>query len=1147
MTDRDTLSAVGEELGAVFRPLTIALADPDAMTVLAGRLGWHLETMPPALASLGGPVSTIIDLLDTGEIDVGSLPRLLDAIKALLGAIDAIATQSGALPSTVDAAAFAAEFPRQLVDYLVVEYLLDYRPIWGALLHLLGVIRLADVPPSGKRIKFIRRTIAWEDLSRALDDPTPVFTNAFNWGRSDFRGEYFLRRVVSLLKAIGLRPRLDEPATNLEALLNHSAIAVGPDQDWVVRFPILDGAPTAAALDAGVGMFLLPETPADKPGFAILPYARGFLDERIQLTEELALGFEGAFNAAGGAAIMVRPGKVPQLVIDILSDGIGKAAGELAVGLFASGPGEPMVLIGSRDGSRFEIGGASIRGGGRADSSGKADAFIEFTLRDAKIVVKPGGDADGFVASLLPGDGFAVDASVLVGLSTSQGFYFGGSGALEIALPAHLALGPIEIVSALLAIKPNDGKIPVDLAATVRGDLGPLKAVVENVGLRAVFSFPAERNGNLGPVDIGLGFRPPNGVGLQIDAGVVKGGGYLFFEPDAGEYAGALELTFSGFLSLKAIGLITTRMPDGSAGFSLLVIITAEFLPGLQLGFGFTLAGVGGLLGLDRSVLLDPLAAGVRTGAINGILFPEDPVANAPRIISDLRAIFPPQKDRFLIGPMAKLGWGTPTLVRLSLGVIIEIPGNVAILGVLKVALPVEDAPLIVLQVSFVGAIEFDRSRGWFFAALYESRILFIPLEGEMGMLIAVGADANFVLSVGGFHPGFTAPPLPFPVPRRLSFDILNTPAERIRVEAYFAVTTNTVQFGARAELFFGFSSLSVEGHLGFDALIRFSPLYFIVQVDAGASLKAFGVGVFSISLDFTLEGPTPWRARGRGSVSLLFIEISADFDVTWGDPFGLILSALAIIPLLVEELERSANWRALLPTSSNLLVSLRKLDLPPEVLVLHPLGTLEVSQNAIPLQVPIDKVGAQKPQDANLFALSIKSSGLVQRREARRAFAPAQFREMKDAEKLTARSFENEVSGIELGVDGAELRTGRGVKRVVRYEVTTIDTAFRRFRSSFFVLAAALFNHFLKGNAVSKSVLSQNRKKQLQPFADSLELGVDRFAVAFTQDNRAHDAATADFATEGAARAWLIIAQADDPTLADSLHIIPTSELAAA
>ena len=48
-------------------------------------------------------------------------------------------------------------------------------------------------------------------------------------------------------------------------------------------------------------------------------------------------------------------------------------------------------------------------------------------------------------------------------------------------------------------------------------------------------------------------------------------------------------------------------------------------------------------------------------------------------------------------------------------------------------------------------------------------------------------------------------------------------------MQGYFAVTTNTAQFGAKAELFFGFSAISVEGHLGFDALFQFSPFKFVV------------------------------------------------------------------------------------------------------------------------------------------------------------------------------------------------------------------------------------------------------------------------------------------------------------------------------
>lgn len=59
-------------------------------------------------------------------------------------------------------------------------------------------------------------------------------------------------------------------------------------------------------------------------------------------------------------------------------------------------------------------------------------------------------------------------------------------------------------------------------------------------------------------------------------------------DTEKGEYIGALELSFQDLFDLKAVGIISTKLPDGSPGFSLLIIITAEFSP-IQLGFGFTL------------------------------------------------------------------------------------------------------------------------------------------------------------------------------------------------------------------------------------------------------------------------------------------------------------------------------------------------------------------------------------------------------------------------------------------------------------------------------------------------------------------------------------------------------------------------------
>ena len=52
--------------------------------------------------------------------------------------------------------------------------------------------------------------------------------------------------------------------------------------------------------------------------------------------------------------------------------------------------------------------------------------------------------------------------------------------------------------------------------------------------------------------------------------------------------------------------------------------------------------------------------------------------------------------------------------------------------------------------------------------------------------------NPNFVLSIGGFHPRFTPPPLPFPSPNRLALSIIDESFARIRIDTYFAITTNS-------------------------------------------------------------------------------------------------------------------------------------------------------------------------------------------------------------------------------------------------------------------------------------------------------------------------------------------------------------------
>ncbi|MEM1327695.1 MAG: DUF6603 domain-containing protein [Bacteroidota bacterium] len=910
-------------------------------------------------------------------------------------------------------------------------------------------------------------------------------------------------------------------------------------------------------------------------GLALIPLLQGELSTKLYFTKNIYLKLTGAFGIDGEIIQKFYP---DEITLDAnLGDTSIKASMELI-----GDPPQPWVLIGSETTNRLELGGfkLGLALGGQIDdpvivaSLGTGDPKTNNNPRLSFVFVPK--DVDGFFGSVVGEEAFRIDFQSNLIWSSRDGLAFEGQVGFEVLLPIHFSLGVIEITSLYIAMRggmpTDDVTAKADLGVSLKGNLGPVSFVIENIGTSLLLESTEQSTsgGLLGDEDLNLGFKPPNGIGLAIDASVIKGGGYLRFDPDREEYAGNLELVFSEWIALKAIGLITTKMPDGSRGFSMVIIITAEFGSGIQLGFGFTLLGVGGILGVNRVVNVEPLKDGVRTGGVESVLFPQNVVANAPRIISDLRAFFPVQEGQFLIGPMAKIGYDTPTLASLSLGVIIEFPDvNITILGVLKVVLPDEQADILRLQVNFLGRVEPSNNLLWFYAELYDSRILFITLEGGMGLLVNWGDEANFVFSIGGFHPRYSPPPLPFNIPPRLAVNILNESAAKIRIEGYFAVTSNTVQFGARAELYFGFSALKVEGHLSFDVLIQFSPFYFIFEFSAGLSVKVFGFGLFSISVSGMLEGPSKWHIKGKAKWKITWLgpTIKVNIDETWGQEKQSELPPIEVFPLLEREYEAITNWQAVVPSSSSLLVTLRKLEEPtapssdqePETrpLVLHPVGSLRISQRKMPLNLKLDKLGNQRPSDVNELSISavIGSNLLSDPAIIREQFAKGEFKDLNKSQRLSNPGFEKYNAGIELKTEGSQVKTSQAIRRIIRYETIIVDNNFKRHAYSFFeivvqqfqLLRGRLFGHFLRGNAVTKSPISVAHRARLQPRVEGIKIEAHRYTVAHVKDNTPITIGgeiTTAFSTQAEAFDFMQAQVDSNPNVSNEFHVIPNTEV---
>lgn len=1128
----NALQSILTQTGLALAPLR-AVKTPDQAVAFFRKMGYEIPktAFGGALTSLANGTNELlvaVEQVSTATGEGGVAAAIINLIARLVQTVNAI----GSLHAEIKGSGGAAvpnidKLPKRLTDFMILDFLDNQKPNFHSSLHFLGLLEKEPNAAPNQAM----RSINWERLTLLINKPGEIFNAVYKWD-TDLDTPKLLERLDGMMRAAALPGGMyPQPGTTSSVLGNVSA------NHQELRFPLFQKGLTPETYSQfGVTISPVDSNGGKKKGIALLPYLMGTANFDFEVCDRGKL----EFNSNGdikGIGVIVRPSGIEGVLNMNPSFNASVKIHE------KPDKAQEIILIGSKGGSRLSVQGLGINSFVQ-NTGGKLDVGVEGELQALRLIIN-GGEGDGFLQKILSGINVEAEAALAFGMSLLSGFYFRGGAKLAMEFAIHLDLGPINISGLRFTLEPKTENFVLETGVVLGAKLGPLSAIVENIGIKSTLQF---KPGNLGPADLSVGFKPPNGVGLSIDAGLVRGGGYLYFDFDKEEYAGVLELSILEIVTVKAIGLITTKMPDGSKGFSLLLIITAEFGTGIQLGFGFTLIGMGGLLGLNRTMLLDPIASGIRTGGINSIMFPPDPVANAPRIISDLRKYFPPYEGKFLIGPMLKIGWGTPTIVSLAFGLIIEIPGNIAIVGVLKIALPTEDVPLVVINVGFLGALEFDKSRIWFYAAMFDSRMLFMTMEGEMGLLMDFSNNPNFVLSVGGFHPQFNPPPLPFPSPKRIHIDVLRNPLQRITVENYFAVTSNTVQFGARAELYYGVSAFNIHGNFSFDALFQFSPFHFIIEISFSIGMDVFGAGVFSINLKFSLAGPGPFRAKGLATLSidlwLFSIDISVDFDITWGEADNPKLPAVDAIPILVSEFNKPDNWRAEIPKTSNLLVSLRKLDETVEKLVLHPLGTLRISQRMVPLGVNVDKVGNNPVADAHLFSVDVNSPGLAKTMYApQEKFAIAQFQDLSDADKLSRPSFQDIDAGIELAYSGRQLGSTKVIKRIVRYEVKIIDGDKRK-TMKWFKNVGTLFFHWLDGAAVTKSSLSHARKKAMVPTLEGERIKVKQpgYVLASVTNNKALVSAPV-FASETHATDYFNSKISGNPALAEEIHVIPTFE----
>lgn len=1143
---KDTLL---QHLKFYFEPF-LSLRDAEGVVNFFSISGWDIKELIDAnnssfynhLDSIADSVVLLINLID----DPADLENKFEEVYTAVGNLAESIQQ---LPHDIPEIALdkAEQIPGDIFNTLLTLYLNKHHKAPYAILELLTIIRSEKgetiTTDSGRIIKYPVEVplVQWEVIPDLFSDPKDTFQDYY-WPQ----GFHTLEQVNRASKALFYPLSHLFEAFGFVTMIGTTSEAddLGPEMQrrmdgFLSVAKQFSNEDTVDESLLGLTMGLVPETEGG-PGLILIPFGKMSISQVIEnwlVLIKLNSAVGGIQFTDNGVDLFENPGQdafTTETVVAKLPDESGAA-----------------LLIGETGSSHFAIEKISFKG--EISVSKEAALYgLYANLEKSKLVIK-GGDGDGFLATVL-GEGFTAEFDLEIGYSNKNGFHFKGSGDLEIVLPSHINLGPININNLTLAMGVKEG-FEVGSFATIKLELGPFIAIVEGLGLKSQITLP-EGGGNVGPANLDFGFKPPTGIALSLDASVVKGGGYLFFEPEEERYGGALELVIAEKISVVAIALITTRFPDGSKGFSLLLLISVEFSPGIALGMGFFLSGLGGMIGINRTVNTDALRAGVKQGSVDHILFPTDVVANIQRIITDLREFFPPQRDQFIIGLMAKLTWGVPTLLNVEFGIAIEFksPVRLAILGVIKLVLPTEDEAIIRIQVNFIGVIDFDEGYLMFDASLFGSKILTFTLEGDMALRIFWGKQKEFLLSVGGFHPAYSPPAfLKVANMTRLTLNILSGNPS-LTLTTYFAITSNTVQFGAQIDFYFKVSKFKVIGYFGFDVLFQFSPFRFIAGIRAGVEVMLGSTVLFAIQLAFELQGPTPWIANGTASFKILFIKISVKFSKTWGERREDILPGIPVLPKLLEALEQPRNWVGDLPSNKFLLTSMKKIDLEKGQILMHAAGTLTIRQTIMPLGMEISKFGNYTPVDIkSAFINNINIDGKDSSfKDVKDGFAPAEFKEMEDQDKLTAPSYKDEVSGAKITATES-LHLNYGINRIVNYEVRVSDydreseqpyALYNPLRKDILIDRQSLFRKMTKGGAVGKSELSQELKKQRFRNKKAVNLQPENYVITNVADLSLFDAIDFNGGTKAEADDHLKKAIRNNPSLKDKIQVVNEFEL---
>ena len=385
-----------------------------------------------------------------------------------------------------EALVMAQGLSRGLGDLFLGNAITMKWPLLASILKILGLFdwRRVDAEPTNLVTRtYVVKRLQLQHLKNLINDPVNHLQNTHGWGQNDFDPTPFFELYADFLNE----------ETSFEI-----GVAAGN--------PFLRHGSVTVRRTPGI----MP------PGLAVEWQDKFNLDfsTRVEFSDNWGLGFASNLGIKAGATGQILP---PSNIV--ITPPAGELSGEFKMFFDRNPEQQPFDIVSGAGLITLAAENTSIGIGLDASwnpGTGQAEfAPLLFSDINGATLRLGSEDADGFIANLLAATEIEGQFDLGFEWSPSEGLRVRASGGVEIAIPIHRSLGPLDLKTLFFVLNiRDDGTLSFETSTELTANLGPMTATIERVGAQLDLLFVDDAEAKFGPFDVNLDFKPPNGVGF---------------------------------------------------------------------------------------------------------------------------------------------------------------------------------------------------------------------------------------------------------------------------------------------------------------------------------------------------------------------------------------------------------------------------------------------------------------------------------------------------------------------------------------------------------------------------------------------------------------------------------------------------------